>query len=327
MNAKNNEYALRINKVLDYIENHYSEELSLEKIADIACFSKYHFHRIFYAAIGETLFDFIQRIRLEKSANKLIMSLDLPVSEIVYESGFSGHSAFARAFKEYFGMSATEWREAAKSGNSNLSTMKSNPSIRNSNFGKDIQFTTTYFRDVNNVSIIEWNCKMINKKDLKVEVKDFEEIDIAYIRHIGPYMGDDALFGRLIGQLCSWAGPRGLLYPGKSNVMSVYYDNPEITDHSKLRLDVCINIPKDTKIEGNTAIGKSNIPAGKYASAVFEISVEEYKDAWDFMYGEWLPQSGFQPEDKPCFEVYHNDPSTHPQQKHIVEIRIPVKPM
>lgn len=326
MGIKEDEYIIRINRVIDYIESNYGEELTLGKLSDIACFSKFHFHRIFLAMIGETLFDFIQRIRLEKSANKLIVNKELPISDIVYQSGFSNHSAFGRAFKDYFGMSASEWREQACSENSNLSTMKSNPGKRLSNLGKNVQFQTSYFCDENNSLIIEWSCKMINKSDLKVQVKDFEEIEVAYIRHIGPYMGDNELFGKLIGQLCTWAGPRGFLIPGKFNIISAYYDNPEITDHSKLRLDVCVTIPKNTEVSG-AGIAKMTIPSGKYVSALFEIDANEYKDIWNFLYGEWFPQSGFQPEDKPCYEVYHNDPKEHPQQKHIVEIRVPVKPV
>ena len=61
----NNEYRMRINRTIDYIRAHYAEDLSLEKLASIACFSKFHFHRLFRAVVGETLNDYVQRIRLE----------------------------------------------------------------------------------------------------------------------------------------------------------------------------------------------------------------------------------------------------------------------
>ena len=59
-----NEYISRINRVIDYIEKHMQEEIRLSKMAEIANFSKFHFHRIFYGITGETLNAFIQRIRL-----------------------------------------------------------------------------------------------------------------------------------------------------------------------------------------------------------------------------------------------------------------------
>ena len=65
------------------------------------------------------------------------------------------------------------------------------------------------------------------------------------------------------------------------------------------------------------------IPGGKYAMAHFELLPDEYEDA----YGQWLPESGYQPADSPCFELYRNDPKTHPEGRHIVDICIPVKPL
>lgn len=44
------------------------------------------------------------------------------------------------------------------------------------------------------------------------------------------------------------------------------------------------------------------------------------------MYGTWLPDSGFMPEDGPSLELYHNNPEEHPEKKHILDICIPVRP-
>ncbi len=43
--------------------------------------------------------------------------------------------------------------------------------------------------------------------------------------------------------------------------------------------------------------------------------------------GVWLPSSGYQPDDRQCFEMYLNDPEQHPQKKHLVEIWEPVRPL
>ena len=62
------------------------------------------------------------------------------------------------------------------------------------------------------------------------------------------------------------------------------------------------------------------IPGGKYAVAHFELSSpEEYQSAWYTLCGGWLPESGYQPDDRPSFEHYLNDPNKHPEGKHIVE--------
>jgi len=62
-------------------------------------------------------------------------------------------------------------------------------------------------------------------------------------------------------------------------------------------------------------------------SGRFELAVDEYQAAWDAICGGWLPESGYEPDDRPSFELCLNDPATHPQHKHIVDICIPVRPM
>ena len=168
---------------------------------------------------------------------------------------------------------------------------------------------------------------MKNNKELvtNVEVKDIPEMHVAYILHIGPYAGDEQLFGNLFSRLCAWAGPRGLLSSPETKFITIYHDNPDITDESKLRTDVCISVPPDTQVGGE--IGKATIPAGKYAIGHFEIAPDQYGDAWNAVYGGWLPESGYQPDDRPCFELYLNDPKQHPEGKHVVDIYAPVKPM
>jgi AraC family transcriptional regulator len=158
-----------------------------------------------------------------------------------------------------------------------------------------------------------------------VEVKELPEYSAAYIRHVGPYMGNSELFGRLFGQLMAWAGPRGLMGPD-TRIFSLYEDNPGITDEEKLRMSVCISVPADTKVEGE--IGKRAIAGGKYAVGHFELlSPDQYADAWTSIYSGWFPESGFQPDDGPPLEFYLSDPGDDPEGRITVEIAVPVKPM
>ncbi len=71
MTENHNDYINRINKAIVYINENISEELNLENVAKASYFSKYHFHRIFKSITGETVSDYIKRIRLEKSAHIL----------------------------------------------------------------------------------------------------------------------------------------------------------------------------------------------------------------------------------------------------------------
>ena len=166
---------------------------------------------------------------------------------------------------------------------------------------------------------------MVNKLSLDVRVKELPQMHVAYIRHIGPYKGDTALFARLFNKLFAWAGAHDLLNFPDTKVITVYHDNPDITDESKLITSVCVTVPESTKVDGE--VGKMTIQGGKYAIAHFEIFENEYEEAWDALYGTWLPESGYQPDDRPAFELYLNDPKEHPEHKHIVDIYMPVTPL
>jgi AraC family transcriptional regulator len=313
------EYKARINRVIDYIENHLTEDFKLEDLASIANFSKFHFHRIFYSMAGETLFRFIQRIRIERAAYMLLANRNKSITEIALDCGFSGSASFAKSFKEYYKMSASEWR---KQPISNTGKTNSKISKMVSNRGKDYFQSSMYITYVNNLQT--WRIQM-NNKTQTVEIKDLPEMTVAYVRHIGPYAEDTKLFESLYQKLFKWAGPRNLInFPETKNII-IYHDNPDITEKEKLRVSVCITVPPETEVSGE--VGKIVIPAGKCALARFEITSKEFGDAWNWVYGEWMPKSGYEPDDRPCYEMYLNDPKEHPDHKFVVEICAPIKPV
>lgn len=319
------EYLHRINRVIDYIDNHLADPLTLDELASIANFSPYHFHRIFGALLGETLNQFILRLRLEKSASLLLQDPKESITSVALDCGFSSSATFARSFKDYFKMSASEWRSGRH--DEYRKNCKTNHNIRQSldKDRKEYDVSTRYING--NQRKQTWRIQMKQKSKLNadVEVKNLDPMTVAYVRHVGPYKQDSALFERLFEQLCTWAGPRDLMGLPNTKFLSVYHDNPEITEEAKLRLSVCITVPAETEVSGE--IGKMEIPGGKYAVAHFEIGSDQFEDAWNAVYGGWLPESGYQPDDRPCFEDCVGDPKEHPEGKHLVDIHVPVKPL
>ena len=320
------DYVSRINRVIDYIQRNLGRNLTLEELADVANFSKYHFHRIFGMMVGETLYRFIQRLRLEKAATLLVVNPKTSITEIALDCGFSGSATFARAFREAYGMSASRWRSGGHRTfrKDRKPVGKIHQTVRN--LGKAFTISSEYYLD-NQIMTQKLRITMNNKPTMKadVQVKELPEQTVAYVRHIGPYAGDTELFGRLFGRIFQWAGARGLLRFPETKVLAVYHDNPDLTDDDKLRTDVCITVPVDTKVDGE--IGKTVLSGGQYAVGRFELASDEYPQAWAALTLGWLPESGFQPDDRPAFEVYLNDPKQHPEGKCIVEIHFPVKPL
>ena len=107
------DYADRLNRVVDYIDDHLGSDLTLERLAGVACFSKFHFGRVFQACMGESLFEFIGRTRLERAAARLLHNRSESITSIALACGFDNPSAFSRSFRRHFGVSATAWRAGA----------------------------------------------------------------------------------------------------------------------------------------------------------------------------------------------------------------------
>ena len=82
------EYISRINKVMNYVDSHIDEPLSLSSLAGIANFSAFHFHRIFTVMTGETPGDYVQRVRIEKAAFLLQNDKRMAISDIAFACGF-----------------------------------------------------------------------------------------------------------------------------------------------------------------------------------------------------------------------------------------------
>ncbi|MEM9195027.1 MAG: GyrI-like domain-containing protein [Myxococcota bacterium] len=348
MSNHRREYTERINRVLDYIDTHLAEELSLAKLAEIAHFSPYHFHRIFRAMMDEPLSQYVQRVRLSHAAAQLALNVDRSVTEIALDHGFSSTASFGRAFRQAFGQSPTEFRRCRQArteeadGQAGAREMGSTefevhspdgPRTADRKIGSTDSKVGTPLRKLGSAATSFASYQEGRRRwtmshsdfEMNVRVEELPEERIAYIRHIGPYAGDSELFGRLFGQLAGWAGPRGLLGP-HSKFVAVYHDNPEVTDPEKLRLSVGVNISAETEVGGE--VGALTLPSGRYALAHLELTdASQYARAWKSFIGDWLPDSGYEPADGWPFERYLNNPETDPNGKHIVELILPVKPL
>ncbi|MCH9813606.1 MAG: AraC family transcriptional regulator [Epsilonproteobacteria bacterium] len=106
------DYVHSVYKVIFYIEQHYDRELTLEELAKVAGFSKYHFHRIFKSIVDERLGDYIRRVRLQDSTIKLINNQK--ITDIALSSGYETNASFSKAFKKHFGMTPKAFAQSVK---------------------------------------------------------------------------------------------------------------------------------------------------------------------------------------------------------------------
>ncbi len=105
----------KLKGVLDYIDEHYNESISLQEISSIAMFEPKYFCRFFKSTMDSTFLEYQNKIRLSKIYNDLLETDD-KVSDILERHGFSNYKLFRKMFHEQFGMTPTEIRARRKQG-------------------------------------------------------------------------------------------------------------------------------------------------------------------------------------------------------------------
>lgn len=295
----------KINRALDFIQSNLDTPLTIHQLSKVACFSEFHFNRIFKQTVGESVYKFIRRLRLEKSAGVLLMTPKASITEIALNCGFASSSSFAKSFKNHFSMNATEWRNNFKTSFDKES--------------KPVQI------DKGKISFIKgspvWTFNK-NGSIRQVVIENISPFKIAYVRNIGPYQGDDTLFDKLYTQLYQWAVPHGYI-DDDTFTLNIYYDNPEITEKQKLR--VMVALPVESAVCASQSIGVTKISGGKYGVCRFLLKKNEFMEAWDWMFSSWLGYSGYEMDDRETFERCLGHKHINGTRFFDVEICIPVK--
>jgi len=289
------DYENRILRVQLYIQNHLDNELSLDELANVACFSPFHFHRIFRGMVGESVKEYVRRNRLKRAAMELVYSRR-PVTQIAFDSGYETHESFTRAFRGMFDVPPKKFRENHKIEFNQLS------GARESKF-------ETLITQTGDDSM---------KEKTEVKIEKFPAKTVAFVRHVGPYNQCHAAWQKL----CSNKGVASLL--GRDSLfIGICYDDPDDTDADKIRYDACVQVGDD--FSPNDGIAKQQIEGGDFAVMIHKGSYDNLHLSYKWLYGQWLPSSGREPKYGPSLEIYRNSPDNTPPEELITDICIPLK--
>ncbi len=299
------EYVARIHKVQDYIEENYGKNISVDELAEAAGFSKYHFSRIFKSVLQEPLAYYVNRIKMEHALFLLAHRSDKNITDIAYELGFSDSAVFSRAFRNYYGISPRAFRK------------------QYSTECKENILLSTYNRPDKEK---KWVTNPFSATGV-VRLETIEECQVIYVRHTGNYRTLAGEFDGLIRKLFQAAAKQGLLEQGENQVLAMYHDNPEFGKEEQFRTSLCLTCPARGIAKEDGKVGVMTMEGGLYAIGHFEIMQEQFEDAWDFMYQQWLMTSGYVPRDACPFEVYLNNPKEEKNHLIKVEIYMPVEPI
>ena len=303
INQIRKEHIGRVNKSILYIENNLSEKLVLSEIAKQAYFSPFHFHRIFSLVVGETVNSFIIRKRIERAASFFIYQNSVSITEVSEKLGFTSLSSFSRAFKKFYGMSPAQFKESSPDKFSKISKTESKK-------GQVVVSFEQYICNINNS--IKWF-----KMNAKTTVKTIERIDMAYLSH----QGNMELLGTTFNRLIQWAAPKGLMNQENLRLLTIYHDSPKVTSPENIRMSAGIILNSEINVDGE--VGLKSIDPGKCIVSRFEITPNEFQQAWESNF-VWMSENGYSKSEQDPFEIYYNNAEEHPENKFIVDLCIPV---
>ena len=298
-----NTTVIRICDVIVYIEENLDTKLSLEKVAQKAFFSPYHFHRLFKVVTNETLQNFINRKRIEKAASYLLHQKEKTVTEVSELVGFLNLSSVSKSFKKFYGISPSKFKEASAYKFSKISKTESKKGQIEISFEE-------YICNINNA--LNWL-----KMNTKPEIKKTPRLDLAYISHKGKIEAISSVYNKLV----KWATPKGLINE-QTRMLTIYHDSPKITDPNNIRMSACIilNEPID---DINGAINLKVLPPTKCIISRFEIAPFQFQQAWESSFA-WMSENGYKKAIANPFEIYYNDATEHPENNFIVDFCIPI---
>lgn len=282
------EYRNRINKVIKAIIRDPSGEWTTPALAELAGISAFHFHRIFRALTGETMFSFLQRRRLLR-AIELINENQFTLTEIALESGFDSGSSLSRAFRKHLGCSPSEYRKL------HSSPLLPPPHPRLAGQEKmSVEIKETPMRTaliVERKGMIDQNFNQAAAEAFRVLVGEINRANVWHaVRECIGICPDEA-------SLVPDAEARyqaGFIYEGKAIIL-------------------------------NDEVQMVTILAGRWATSVHQGSYETLWQSWNLFYRDWLPASGYLLRDTAPFEIYLNNKKDVPPHELRTEIRIPIQ--
>ncbi|MCP4325726.1 MAG: AraC family transcriptional regulator [Alteromonadales bacterium] len=195
----------RMNDILKYIEGDLDAEIEIVELAEIACYSQFHFQRLFTAYVGQSVYAFKKRLLLERALKQLQFS-NGAVTNIALDCGYQSQTSFNKAFKNQFDLTPSQVR-----------TFKGNLNLKN----------------------IPLN-KMKGTK-MNVEIKKIKPIQVVSARATGNYAVAGAQAWTTLMEIVE----KNKIDYHKTQAIGISYDDPKVTDEEKLRFDACLEIDFD----------------------------------------------------------------------------------
>lgn len=201
-----------INRAINYILNHINENISVDEIASHCNFSKYYFSRMFKMETGESIYEFIKRVKMEQSAFHLKVERNRSITDISCDYGYSS-SNYSSAFKQHHNLSPMEFRR-------NITEK----SMLNPIFSATI------------------GLEPFEVCNQKISIEILEDYPIIYQRYKGNYGDLSVHWGEFQEKYKNYITESTLF-------IERTYDDPSITHINECLYELCMTAPKDCNLE------------------------------------------------------------------------------
>ncbi|MBY5565886.1 AraC family transcriptional regulator [Rhizobium leguminosarum] len=293
MTAALRNYHQRMQRVLDYIDQHLDDDLDLDVLSGVAAFSKFHFHRQFTATFGLSVHRYIQLARMKRASYRLAYRDEERVTDIAMDAGYDAPDAFARAFRQRFGQSPSSFRKSP-----------------------DWEPWLAALGPLDNA-----RSKLMQKTFTAddVIIRNVLTTPVAIMEH----RGDPATLGATIQRFIAWRKAAGL-HPGISPTFNVWRSERRPQSPADYSVDLCVGT--DQPIQANDEkIKVGEIPGGRCAVLRVVGNTDNLEPAALYLYRDWLPASGEEARD---FPVYCQRLSFFPEvaeHEAVAELFLPLK--
>ncbi|MBL8751594.1 MAG: helix-turn-helix domain-containing protein [Planctomycetes bacterium] len=295
-----NDYVQRVNRAIDHVLQNLADPLHLEDLARIACFSPFHFHRIFRSLTGEPVRQFIRRVRLDRALVMLSQRPRRSMTEIALASGFGSSSDFTRTFKQRFGTAPSAFDLA----------------------GFRDQRRDAWQDFVGGAShrhLLDRLPDGANPDGFAPSVVGLPPRRVAYIRV--PESFRPGVVVAAVERLVAWADERGI---GDGQWLGYMWDDPEIVPPEKCRYDVGLVLPEERDIVCRGEVGSLEFPAMRVAQLEVRGPIDLEMRAIDWFFRTWLPTSGYVPAEQPLFEAWLGRPFAHGHEHFELRVELPI---
>ena len=285
--------AARIQRAIDHVVARLDQPLALREVARAAHVSPFHFHRLFRAATGETLNQFVTRLRLERALSRAARRPRSRWTDLALDAGFASLSDFSRCFKQRFGVAPSRFDLAAHRVRQRAALRATLPATP-APAGELDRFTVT--------------------------LRDIPAFRVAYLRVADSYR--EGAVPAAARRLLAWAESRGIADNAWFGYM---WDDPEVVPLARCRYDVAVQVDREVEPRDGD-IGRYDFPAMRVAQVEVRGGIERELRALEWLFDTWLPASPYLPADLPCFEAWIGRPYAHGLEHVELHAWLPVTP-